>query len=145
MVSSASVTFDTGSTYSCYYNKGYFVKLEDNTWPRNIKGIEKGLDISGFGIVKYSVRSESGCIIALWDQEYYVPGLPKDLRIIYPQGICTSEGYKGKFIAHCHDEHDPYAELNLKEDNPGLQKAKPVERVYVKYYLETTFKLMKLI
>ena len=40
---------------------------------------------------------------------------------------------KGTFIAHCHDEKDGYAELNLKEDKPGWQKAKPVDRVYVKY------------
>ena len=72
-------------------------------------------------------------MIALRDQEYYVPGLPKDLCIISPQGIRTSEGYKGTFIVHCHDEKDGYAELNLKEDKPGWQKAKPVERVYVKY------------
>ena len=39
----------------------------------------------------------------------------------------------GTFIAHCHYEHDSYAELNLKEDKPGWQKAKHVERVYVKY------------
>ena len=62
----------------------------------------------GFGIVEYSVRSESGIIIALRAQSYYVPGLPKDLRIISPQGIHTSEGYKGTFIAHCHDEKDGY-------------------------------------
>ena len=55
------------------------------------------------------------------------------MRIISPQGICTSEGYKGNFIAHCHNEQDGYAELNLKEDRPGWQKAEPVERVYVKY------------
>ena len=72
-------------------------------------------------------------MIALRDQAYYIPGLPKDLRIISPQGIRTSEGYKGTFIAHCHDEKDGYAYLNLKEDKPGWQKAKPVERVYVKY------------
>ena len=66
--------------------------LEEKTLPRNIKGIEKGLEISGFGIVEYSVRSKSGCMIALRAQAYYVPGLPKDLRIIYPRGIRTSEG-----------------------------------------------------
>ena len=55
-------------------------------------------------------------MIALRAQEYYVPGLPKDLRIISPQGICTSEGYKVTVIAHCRDEQDGYAELNLKED-----------------------------
>ena len=95
------------------------MKLEEKTFPRNIKVIAKGLEISGFGIVEYSVRSESGHMIALQAQEYYVPGLPKDLRIIFPQGICTSEGYKGTFIAHCHYENDGYAELNLEEDKPG--------------------------
>ena len=36
--------------------------------------------------------SEIGRMIALRDQVYYVPGLPKDLRIISLQGISTSEG-----------------------------------------------------
>ena len=72
-------------------------------------------------------------MLALRAQEYYVPGIPKDLRINYPQGIHTSEGYKGTFIAHCNDEQDGYAEINLKEDKPGWQNAKPVERFYVKY------------
>ena len=68
------------------------MNLEYKTSPRKLKGIAKGLEISGFGIVQYSVRSESGRMIALRDQAYYVPGLPKDLRIISPQGIFTSEG-----------------------------------------------------
>ena len=91
------------------------MKPEKKTFPRKLKCIAKGLEISVFGIVEYSVRSESGRMIALRDQAYYVPGLPKDLRIISPQGIRTPEGYKGTFIAHCHDEHDSYVELNLKE------------------------------
>ena len=135
MVISVSVIFDTGATYSCSSNKRDFVNLEYKTLPINLKGIAKGFDISGFGIVEYSVRSESGRMIALQDQAYYVPGLPKDLRIISPQGIHTSEGYKVTFISHCHDEQDGYAELNLKEDKTCWQKAKPVERVYVKYDL----------
>ena len=89
--------------------------------------------MSGFGIVEYYVRSESGRMIALWAQSYYVTGLPNYLRIISPQGIHKSEGQKVTFIAHCHDEQDGYAELNLKEDKPGWHKAKPVERVCVKY------------
>ena len=36
-------------------------------------------------------------------------------------------------MAHFHDDHDGYAELNLKEDKPGWQKSKSVERFYVKY------------
>ena len=126
MVSSVSVIFDTGATYSCFYNKLGFVKLEEKIFPRKLKGISKGLDIYGFGIVEYSVRSESGSMIALQAQAYFVPGLPKELCTISPQGIHTSEGYKGNFIAHCHDEQDGYAELYLKEDKPGWQKAESV-------------------
>ena len=91
MVSSVSIIFDTGTNYSCSSKKGDFVKLEVKIFPRNIKGIAKGLEISGFGIVEDSVRSESGRIVALRYQAYYVPGLPKYLRIISPQGIRTSE------------------------------------------------------
>ena len=54
------------------------MKLEWKILPRNIKGVAKGLGISGFGIVKYSVRSESGRMIALQDQEYSVPELPNN-------------------------------------------------------------------
>ena len=58
------------------------MKLKEKTFSRDIKGIAKGLEISVFGIVGYSVRSESGRIIALRAQAYCVPGLPKDLQII---------------------------------------------------------------
>ena len=66
------------------------MKNEEKTSPRNLKGTAKGLEIYGFGIVEYSVRSESGRMIALRAQAYYVTGLPNDLRIISPQSIHTS-------------------------------------------------------
>ena len=81
--------------------------------------ISKGLDISGFGIVEYSLRSESRRIIALRDLAYYVPGSKNDLCIIYLQVIHTSEGYKGTFRAHFHYYHDSYAKLNLKKYKQG--------------------------
>ena len=88
IVISVLVIFDTRATYSCSSNNGDCVELEDNILFRNIKAITKSLDISGSRVVKYSVRSESGCMIAFQSQEYYVPGLPKDLCIILPQVIC---------------------------------------------------------
>ena len=109
------------------------MNLEEKTFPIKLKVTVKGLEISVLRILEYSVRSESGRIIELRDQVYYVSGLPKSFRIIYPQGIRILEGYSGIFIAHCHDDHDSHADLNFKEDNPGWQKVKPVERVYVKY------------
>ena len=89
---SVSFIFDTGATYSRSYNKWYFVNIEEKKFPRNLKCTKKGFEISGFSIVSYSARSESGCTIALRDQAYYVPGLPKYLHKISPQGINTSEG-----------------------------------------------------
>ena len=64
MVSSVSVIFDTGATYSYSSKKGDVLKLEMKTFPRNLKCTEKCLEISGFGIIEYSVNSESGCMIA---------------------------------------------------------------------------------
>ena len=113
MVSSVSVIFYTKANYLYSSNKGDFVKLEEKMFPINIKFISKVLEISRFGIVEYYIKSESGHMIELRDQEYYVPGSPKDLHIIYLQGIHTSEVYKGNFIHHFHDEHDSYVELNL--------------------------------
>ena len=43
-----SFIFDTGYTYSCSSNKGNFMKLEERKSPRKLKGVGKGLDISGF-------------------------------------------------------------------------------------------------
>ena len=77
------------------------MNLEDNMFPRNIKMISKGLDISGLGVVDYYFRSESGIIIVLQYQSYYVTGLPNSLHIIFPQGVFISEGYKGTFISNC--------------------------------------------
>ena len=65
-------------------------------------------------------------MIVLRAQEYYVPGVPKDFRIIYSQGIHTSEVYKSTFIARCNDENDGYAEFNLKDDCwEGLRQVRP--------------------
>ena len=50
------------------------MSIEEKTFPRKLKDIENVLDISGFGIVEYSIRSESGLTIALRAQAYYVPG-----------------------------------------------------------------------
>ena len=65
MVSSVSVIFDTGATYSFSSNKVDFVNLEEKSFPRKLKGIAKGIEIYGSGIVEYSARSESGCMILL--------------------------------------------------------------------------------
>ena len=145
IVSSVSSIFDTGVTYSCSSNKVDFVKLEENPPPRNLKYIAKYLDISGFGIVKYSARSESGHMISLRAQEYYAPGLPKYLRIISPQGICTSEGYKGTFIAHCHYEHDIYVELNLKRAIQVGRRMNLLRGFTSSMNQITTFQIMKLL
>ena len=62
---SVSVIFDTGATYSCSSNIVDFVELEEKMFPRNPKGIAKGLDIPGFGFFEYSVTSKSWHMVAL--------------------------------------------------------------------------------
>ena len=119
MVSSGLVIFDKGATYSFYSIMGESMKIEEKMFPRNIKGIAEWLEIYRFVIVKYSVSSKSGCMIMLRSHSYYVLELTKDLCIIFPQGIFTSEGYKGILLDHSHDENDSYADLNLKENKPG--------------------------
>ena len=57
MVGLISVIFDTGYTYSCSSKKVGFLDIEEKVFPRNIKGIAKGLEISGFGIVEYYVSN----------------------------------------------------------------------------------------
>ena len=51
------VIFSTGATDSCSSNKGYSVELEERIFPIKLKGIAKGLAISVFETVEYSVRS----------------------------------------------------------------------------------------
>ena len=68
------------------------MELGDIKLSWKLKGIDKDLDISEFCIVEYSVRSERGHFIALQDQEYDVPGLPKSLHIIHPKYIFILEG-----------------------------------------------------
>ena len=105
MMRTVSVIFYTGDTYSYLPSKEIFVELKEIKVTKNIEGISKGLDISVFGIVEYSVSSKIGYVIVLRDQAYYDPGLPKDLDIIHPEGICASKGYTVTFINHCHDEN----------------------------------------
>ena len=56
MMITVSVIFDTGYTYSCYSKKVEFVDIEESKLPRNIKGVAKDLDITGFFIAEYSIR-----------------------------------------------------------------------------------------
>ena len=65
-ITSFSVIFDTGATYSRYFIKGDSVDLWNMTLPRNLKCIAKGLDIYGYVIVDYSLRIESEYKIELW-------------------------------------------------------------------------------
>ena len=64
--------------------------------------------------VEYSVKSESGLIIAPQDKAYYVSVLPKYLRVIYPQVTWTSKGCKGTSLDHYHDYNGSYADLKFK-------------------------------
>ena len=65
-------------------------------------------------------------------QSYYVPGVPTDLQLIYPNGICTPEVQKGTFINHCIDNHDSYEGIKFNEDKKNWDNTELVEKVYIK-------------
>ena len=92
IMKTVSVIFDTRDNYSFFPNKGYFVNFEEIKSPIKLKVVAKVIDIDVFEMLEYYVRSENGHINTLRYQAYNIPGLQKDLRIIYPQGILTSEG-----------------------------------------------------
>ena len=75
IMTSVSVIFNNGYTYSFSSIKAYFVDLEENKFPIKLEVIAKGLEISGFGTVEYSARSEIGHIIALDYWSYYISRL----------------------------------------------------------------------
>lgn len=56
--------------------------------------------MSGFWIVEYSLINDSGLMVALRYQAYYVPVLPNYLRIISPIGIQKTIRIKVTFVAH---------------------------------------------
>ena len=74
---SVLVIFDTVVTYPYYSKERDFVDLEEKTSPRKLKVIAKDLEMYGFGIIEYFVRSESGFIIVIRAQACYVTGPPK--------------------------------------------------------------------
>ena len=57
--------------------------LEEYICPIKLKVIAKGLEISGFGTVEYSARSEIGHIIALDYWSYYISRL-KIICVSFP-------------------------------------------------------------
>ena len=63
------------------FQHGRICGAQREDYPKKYERIFIGLEISGFGIDEYYVRSESGRMIAFCAQAYYIPELPKYLRI----------------------------------------------------------------
>ena len=123
MLSSLRLPGSKDQTCSCSNNNGDFVRLEDKTFPRNLKGTEKGLEIYGFGIVEYYVRSESGRMLAL----RYLSGaqcsrpwrLPRRSCQRHPFGrACTGESWRGS-VACVHTADRRWRSLPARRSRPG--------------------------
>ena len=81
MMISVSVIFYNAYNSECDYNYGYFVDIEEKTFPVNLKVTSKGFEIYRFIIVQYSISSASGCMIVFQFRHTIFLGL---------QRICTS-------------------------------------------------------
>ena len=64
-----------------YLQQGILVEIKESKSSIKLKGLYKILEIYGFSIVEYPVRSENGCTIVLCSKAYYVPVLPKTVAL----------------------------------------------------------------
>lgn len=131
---------DTGATRTSIGNKDEFKSLTEGDMGVKLKGIAAGLDIKGKGIVEYNVRLPSGEFVTLRMHAFWVPALGPSIRLISPQGIRSTLGFQGSYIAHTNEnfngEYDPdaYSQLLLREDKPGWQEAPAVHNIRINYH-----------
>jgi hypothetical protein len=69
-----TLTYDTGASRCITGNKSDFVQLyPDGPRHKVIKGIVKGLDIEGEGIVEYTLTCDDGTNVTIRASVYFVP------------------------------------------------------------------------
>ena len=90
--------FDTGASIHLTPDKSDFVEFTETPSDEVIQGIGTGLKIQGKGLVEYMLNDTSGNAVKLKLTAYWVPTLPKGVRLISPQVITTAEGDGGLFI-----------------------------------------------
>ena len=137
------IIIDTGASKACSGHKEDFVELSLARSSKKLDGIAEGLPIEGAGILNYVVTDDSGNQHTLNLNGYYVPNLAKDMRLVPPQGIKTTDDCMGTYVGHCNDgEPDSYAKLDFKAHVPGWQEHPPLSSCTIKYHPRTNLPVM---
>lgn len=139
---------DTGATRTSIGNKDEFKVFEEINSGVQLDGIAAGLDIKGKGIVEYNVQLPDGKFVTLRMTAFWVPDLGPKVRLISPQGIRSTTGMMGSFIAHCNEvegvyDPDSYSQLLLRETKAGWRNAPPVHDIRIPYHPRNNLPLLE--
>ena len=120
------VMLDTGATRAVTFEKKDFVSYNRKDESKVLKGIAKGLNIVGEGVIQYQFQADDGSDIVLNIKAYHVPDMP--MRLISPQDMRTIKGNPLKFSTltpHC--RRQGFARLEVKPDQLNWDDMPPIQ------------------
>ena len=136
---------DSGASMTSIGNRDEFKTLNESINKVVMKGIASGLQIEGTGIVEYHLLGDNEELIRLELEAYYVPALPKDLRLLSPQHLKTVEGHRASVVCHSGDNSGPgFAELLIRKDEAGWQTMPPMIKKTINYHPRSNLPILVL-
>ena len=136
---------DSGASMTSIGNRDEFKTLNESIIKVVMKGIASGLQIEGKGIVEYHLLGDNEELIRLELEAYYVPALPKDLRLLSPQHLKTVEGHRASVVCHSGDDSGPgFAELLIRKDEAGWQAMPPMIKKTINYHPRSNLPILVL-
>ena len=120
------VMLDTGATRAVTFEKKDFVSYNRKDESKVLKGIAKGLNIVGEGVIQYQFQADDGSDIVLNIKAYHVPDMP--MRLISPQDMRTIKGNPLKFSTLTHQRRrQGFARLEVKPDQLNWDDMPPIQ------------------
>lgn len=120
------VMLDTGATRAVTFEKKDFVSYNIKDESKVLKGIAKGLNIVGEGVIQYQFQADDGSDIVLNIKAYHVPDMP--MRLISPQDMRTIKGNPLKFSTLTpHRGRQGFARLEVKPDQLNWDDMPPIQ------------------
>ena len=120
------VMLDTGATRAVTFEKKDFVSYNRKDESKVLKGIAKGLNIVGEGVIQYQFQADDGSDIVLNIKAYHVPDMP--MRLISPQDMRTIKGNPLKFSTLTpHRGRQGFARLEVKPDQLNWDDMPPIQ------------------
>eukprot|EP00957_Ditylum_brightwellii_P006812 516140-Ditylum_brightwellii.AAC.3 len=123
---SEELMLDTGATRAVSFEKKDFVSYSKKNKGRILKGIAKGLNIKGIGVIQYQFQADEGSEIMLNIKACHVPEMP--MRLISPQDLETIQGNPIKFSTFSlYQGRKGYSRMEVKPDHLNWEDMPPVQ------------------